>query len=114
MQRGNFAENLPDASQAEVIEALSSFPSRRVSVERIVSEGQTTPPGEWYDQAWDEWVMVVKGSARLVFENPDAEEVLSENDWLLIPARRRHRVSFTAPGTIWLAVHGDTHNPLAL
>lgn len=108
MQRGTFTKNLPDASQAEVIEPLSAFPGRNVTIERIVSEGQTTPAGEWYDQAWDEWVMVTKGAARIIFENPDAEEELAENDWILIPAHCRHRVSFTAPGTVWLAVHGDT------
>ena len=108
MERGNFAANLPDASQGEKIEVLSTFPGRTVAVERIVSEGQTTPLGQWYDQAWAEWVMVTKGSATLVFENPAAEETLSENEWILIPAHRRHRVSFTAPGTVWIAIHGDT------
>ncbi len=111
MQRGNLANTLPDASQGEVIERLAVFPGRRVAVERIVSEGQTTPPGAWYDQDWDEWVLVLKGAARIAFERPDAEEALAEGDWLLIPARRRHRVAFTAPGTLWLAVHGDTGEP---
>ncbi len=109
MQRGNFAAGLPDASRGEIIEILSSFPGRRVAVERIVSEGQSTPPGEWYDQDWDEWVMLLKGAARIAFEEPGAEEELAAGDWMLIPARRRHRVSFTAPGTLWLAVHGDSH-----
>ena len=105
MLRGNFLSSLPDASAAERIETLSSFPGRRVAVERIVSEGQTTPPGEWYDQGWDEWVMLLKGAARIAFEESETE--LAENDWILIPAHRRHRVSFTAPGTVWLAIHGD-------
>ncbi len=108
MLRGSLAANLPDASRSEVIETLAVFPGKRVAVERIVSEGQTTPPGEWYDQAWDEWVMVMRGAARIAFEAPVAEESLAENDWILIPAGRRHRVSFTAPGTVWLAVHGDS------
>lgn len=108
MLRGNFTSALPDASRSEVIEVLATFPGGRVAIERIVSEGQTTPPGEWCEQAWDEWVMVTKGSARLVFDAPFAEEVLAGNDWLLIPAGRRHRVSFTAPGTVWIAVHGDS------
>jgi cupin 2 domain-containing protein len=108
MQRGNFASALPDASGGEIIDVLAAFPGRRVAVERIVSGGHATPPGEWYDQAWDEWVMVLKGAARIVFENPDAEEMLAENDWLLIPAHRRHRVAHTDPGTVWIAVHGDS------
>ncbi len=106
MQRGNFLSSLPDASAAERIEVLSSFPGRRVAVERIVSEGQTTPPGEWYDQDWDEWVMLLKGAARIAFEETETD--LAENDWILIPAHRRHRASFTAPGTVWLAIHGNS------
>lgn len=108
MLRGNFNENLPDAAEAEKIELLASFPGKKVAVERIVSEGQSTPPGQWYDQAWAEWVMVAKGAAEIVFDNPAGEERLGEGDWLLIPAHRRHRVSYTAPGTVWLAVHGDS------
>jgi cupin 2 domain-containing protein len=111
MLRGNFAENLPDAAGGEIIGVLARFSGRRVAVERITSGGHPTPPGEWYDQAWDEWVLLVKGSARIAFESPDAplpEITLAEQDWVLIPARCRHRVSFTSHDAVWLAVHGDS------
>lgn len=108
MLRGNFAENLPDASAGEIIEV---FAGRKVTVERITSGGHPTPDGEIYDQPADEWVMLTKGSARIAFENPGtgefSEEILSEYDWLLIPARTRHRVTYTSPDAVWLAVHGD-------
>jgi cupin 2 domain-containing protein len=76
-------------------------------IERIVSTGQTTAEGEWYDQDDDEWVLVVKGSARLRIEGEAEDRVLGEGDHLLLPAHCRHRVTWTqaSPPTIWLAVH---------
>ena len=75
-------------------------------IERIVSTGQATPAGEWLDQAWDEWVLLIEGSARLeIAEKP--ERRLERGDHLLIPAGTRHRVAWTDPDrpTIWLAIH---------
>jgi len=91
--------------EKEVTEAL--FPDTGVLIERIVSSGQTTPPDEWYDQERDEWVMLVQGSARLVWENGKVMSMQS-GDWVLIPAHERHRVDYTSsePPCIWLAVHG--------
>lgn len=107
LQRGNFFTNLPEASHEEMIQIVSQMPGRDVHIERIVSEGQATPPGMWYDQPWYEWVIILRGGAELEFDEPAAEERLAVGDWLLIPARRRHRVRSTEPGTLWLAVHGD-------
>ena len=78
-----------------------------LTIERIVSTGQASPPGFWYDQTWDEWVVVFAGSARLRFENEPGDRVLSAGDYLLIHAHARHRVEWTDPEgpTIWLAVH---------
>ena len=75
-------------------------------VERIVSHGQSTPEGEWYDQHEDEWVMVVEGSARIVFAC-GTERSLARGDHLLLPRRVRHRVTYTSTPCIWLAVFGD-------
>lgn len=107
-KRGNIYTNLPDASEFEAIQTLAQMAGAHVQIERIVSEGQATPPGHWYDQPWDEWVLILKGGAELEFDSPPAEERLSHGDWLLIPAGRLHRVRSTEPGTLWLAVHGDT------
>ena len=73
-------------------------------VERIVSWGHTTPEGTWYDQAHDEWVVVLEGSARLGYED-GSERVLHSGEHLLIPRHVRHRVVFTSTPCIWLAVH---------
>ncbi|MBK8176419.1 MAG: cupin domain-containing protein [Rhodospirillales bacterium] len=78
-----------------------------VRIERIVSTGQTTPEGDWYDQDWDEWVLLVSGGAALLLEDEAAPRRLQPGDWLLIPAGRRHRVTWTDPlhPTVWLCVH---------
>jgi cupin 2 domain-containing protein len=77
-----------------------------VRIERIVSHGQASPPGFWYDQDWGEWVLVLQGSAGLRLEG-EAERRLHRGDFLHIPPHVRHRVEWTdADGpTIWLAVH---------
>ena len=82
--------------------------STNVRIERIVSHGHASPDDFWYDQAQDEWVVLLKGAATLRFE--DATVEMKPGDFLNIPAHKRHRVESTTPDepTIWLAVHyGD-------
>lgn len=89
----------------EVFETLLSAsvpPGRVVRVERIMSFGQEK--GEWYDQAWDEWVMVARGEAALEWEDGSVTE-LEAGDYLLIEARKRHRVLRTSFDCVWLALH---------
>jgi cupin 2 domain-containing protein len=104
---GNLFADVPRSLGAERIDLLVSL--RTARVERIVSTGQATPPGEWYDQDADEWVALLTGSARLRFEDERADRVLRPGDWVLIPAHRRHRVEATDASTpsIWLAVHAS-------
>jgi cupin 2 domain-containing protein len=76
-------------------------------VERIVSTGQGSPPGFWYDQDWTEWVILLAGAARLLIEGEGAPRTLQPGDFVEIPSHVRHRVEWTledAP-TVWLAVH---------
>jgi len=99
---------LPDqislAAGPELFETLLSGPEG-LRVERIVSWGQITPPGAWYDQEADEWVLVTLGEARLAYEcGPEVR--LTRGDQLFLPARRKHRVTFTSRPCIWLAIHG--------
>jgi cupin 2 domain-containing protein len=100
--------NLFDDIPGDLPEELSSEILRTGAfrVERIVSKGQASPPGFWYDQGQDEWVLLVSGSATLLFEDGRAVD-LKAGDYLLIPARCRHRVERTDPGrdTVWLALH---------
>lgn len=77
-----------------------------VRIERIVSKGHVSPADGWYDQDGNEWVILLRGAARLAFD--DGREVsMAPGDWLEIPAHRKHRVAWTDPeqDSIWLAVH---------
>ena len=78
--------------------------SDTVRIERIVSRSHGSPPGFWYDQGEDEWVMVVRGSAALEFSSGEIVE-MNQGDYLFIPRHVRHRVARTSEMTIWLAVH---------
>ena len=98
----NLFADLPAELPAELIETVAAGPG--VRVERVVSRGHASPPGFWYDQAEDEWVLVVRGAARLRFEDGAVE--LRPGDHLTIPAGCRHRVEWTSPDepTVWVAV----------
>ena len=76
-----------------------------VSIERIVSTGQVTPAGEWYDQARNEWLIVLQGEGELSYED-NSRIKLTTGDYLLIPAHQKHRVEYTStkPPCIWLTV----------
>ena len=103
-------DSLPDELFTTLTESASSG---TVRIERILSTGQASPDGFWYDQDWDEFVLVVQGAARLQLEG-ETERALGPGDWLMIPARRRHRVAWTDPTaqTVWLAVHiGEKQTP---
>lgn len=101
----NLLENLPDATKGEIFEPI--FQRESLLVERIVSHGQSTPDGQWYDQEQDEWILLLKGNAELLVEGDDRPTPLAPGDSMLLPARCRHRVVSTANDcdTVWLAVH---------
>jgi len=90
----------------ERVEVLAAGPG--VRIERIVSWGQSSAPGYWYDQDEDEWVAVLAGRARLSLLDPDETVEMAPGDWLWIAAHRRHRVDWTQPdgATVWLALFG--------
>ena len=100
----NLLRDLPDASGGEVTETLVAVPGLRI--ERIVSLGQASPAGIWYDQPEAEWVVVLAGAARLRFADEANDRTLWPGDWLRIAAHRRHRIAWTDPcrPTVWLAV----------
>jgi cupin 2 domain-containing protein len=105
LSTGNLFAALPASGPVEEFRPLWEKPG--VRVERIVSHGHATPPDEWYDQAADEWVVLLAGAARLVVEGHSDALELRPGDWVLLPAHLRHRVAWTDPerDTIWLAVH---------
>ncbi|MDL2216397.1 cupin domain-containing protein [Desulfovibrio sp. OttesenSCG-928-M14] len=91
----------PDAP--EYIEVLLKGPDG-LHLERIISHGHTTPPGQWYEQENDEWALVLKGSARIAFAD-GTEKTLNAGDSLLLPKGLRHRVSYSTSPCLWLALH---------
>lgn len=103
MKAGNIFRDKPDASRAEVIEEFLAFPADGVRLERILSRGQASPEDFWYDQAGDEWVLILSGGAEVRLE--DEVVRLGVGDWLFIPAHARHRVESTLADTLWLALH---------
>ena len=63
----NLFNDIPATLEEELFQTLAE--SGAVRIERIVSDGQATAPGEWYNQRWDEWVLLVSGEAALRFDD---------------------------------------------
>jgi len=99
----NIFDNIPSNIPEEIIEIL--IDSDQLKVERIISKGHVSPKDFWYDQDKNEFVVLLKGSAKLLFEN-DEQIILSAGDYIFIPAHKKHRVEWTDPEieTIWLAI----------
>lgn len=104
IKMANIFESIPDQLDQEFFDVLTE--KDNVRIERIISKGHTSPKTGWYDQQQDEWVIVLKGAAIIVFE--DGQEVqLGVGNHLNIPAHTRHKVKWTQADveTVWLAVH---------
>lgn len=97
----------PGAAEEQFLQLLAE---PGIRIERIVSTGQASPPGFWYDQDEAEWVAVLAGAALLRFEDEAEPRRLGPGDFVHIAAHRRHRVEWTHPfeATVWLAIH---HRP---
>jgi cupin 2 domain-containing protein len=104
MDTGNLFGQIPTQLPEELFRILACGNGMRV--ERIVSKGHASPPGYWYDQPESEWVMVVRGEAKLRFEKDDRVVHLAAGDYVNIAAHERHRVEWTREDadTVWLAV----------
>ncbi|AOY90673.1 cupin [Cupriavidus sp. USMAA2-4] len=105
--QGNLFAGVPVGAADEVFTAL--LERRGLKIERIVSNGQASPPGFWYDSQQEEWVLLLEGSAAVQIEGEAAPRLLQPGTWLRLPAHCRHRVAWTEAGrpTVWLAVHYD-------
>lgn len=98
----NLLHPFDDPSGGEEIKTL--FSAKGVRIEQIVSRGQPSPEGFWYDQPDAEWVVLLKGSATLSVDGERNVE-LGAGDYVLIPAHVRHRVERVSSDALWLAVH---------
>jgi cupin 2 domain-containing protein len=99
----NLLRDLPAAGAGEIVERLAG--QEAVRIERIVSRGQASPEGFWYDQDEAEFVLLLAGAARLRFADGEVM-ALGPGDWVDIAPHRRHRVDWTAPDqpSVWLTV----------
>lgn len=103
MKAANLFADIPTDLTDELFESLVE--TSAFKLERIVSAGQATPRDTWYDQERDEWVILLSGSAGLLFEGETEPLVLSPGDYVLLRAHHRHRVEWMEDRTVWLALH---------
>jgi len=98
----NLFTDLPQSLPDELVTTL--LEAAHVRIERIVSHGHVSPDGFLYDQDQHEWVIVLRGAARILFEDRTVE--MKPGDFVNILAHQKHRVEWTTPAqpTIWLAV----------
>lgn len=101
----NIFADIPAALPEELVETLKETAS--VRIERIVSQGHTSPPGFWYDQDTNEWVVLLQGAALIRFEGDEKSVEMTPGSFVDIPAHKKHRIEWTDPVqlTVWLAVH---------
>ncbi len=101
----NIFENIPDHFPEELFHEI--LETKNIKVERIVSRGHSSEDNDWYDQEENEWVILLKGSAGLLFEGDEKAVVLRPGDYINIPSHTKHRVEWTDPElvTVWLAIH---------
>ncbi len=105
MKFDNIFSKVPYFVQDEISETV--LKAEHLKLERIISSGQATPPGEWFDQNTNEWVILLSGSAGLRFDEEEEVCVMYSGDYVHIPAHKRHRVEWTDPEqkTVWVALH---------
>ncbi|MBF0252209.1 MAG: cupin domain-containing protein [Candidatus Omnitrophica bacterium] len=101
----NIFENIPKVLKEELFENI--IDNKGIRIERIVSDGQATPQGEWLIQDMDEWVILLSGYAELSFDDAISNIKMKPGDYIFIKASQRHRVDMTSLNkkTVWLAVH---------
>jgi cupin 2 domain-containing protein len=98
----NLFSDIPNDFPEELFVLLQR--SSNVRIEKIVSMGRASPDGFWYDQEEHEWVLLLKGAARLTVNDKTIDLVIG--DYINIPSHTKHRVDWTTPDqqTVWLAV----------
>ena len=100
----NLLKNIPKNISKELFETLVE--NEHIHIERIISKGHASPVEGWYNQEKNEFVLLLKGAARLEFEDGRVVN-LGVGDWLEIVAHQKHKVVWTQPQgeTVWVGVH---------
>jgi len=102
-ESGNLFASIPGNLDSEVFELILKH--ENIKIERIVSKGHKSPETGWYDQTYNEWVVVIRGEAVITFE--DRKVSMYTGSYINIPAHTKHKVICTKleEETIWLAIH---------
>ena len=66
-KQNNIFSKIPGNIPEEIIEDILN--TDNLKIERIISKGHISPEDFWYDQVTHEWVLLLQGKARLVFED---------------------------------------------
>ncbi len=106
MNKSNIYNNLPHNLSDELFETLIS--NENIKIQRIVSpKSFKSPQDKWFNQDRDEFVILLQGSAELLFKENKNTVKLKPGDHINIPRNTKHRVESTDKEiqTIWLAVH---------
>ena len=103
MKKLNIYSNIPEKLSDEIVDVI--FQSEIIRIERIISDGQASPDNFWYDQDENEWVILLKGKAKIKYQD-QSEQNLTEGDYIFIPSHKKHRVEWTDNNTktVWLAM----------
>ena len=104
MEVKNILSDLPNIVAEEIFETL--LDRNNIKIERIISFGQSSPEGYWYNQELNEWVVLLSGSATILFDGDEKEILLKPGDYIFIPAKVKHRISWTDRNqkSVWLAI----------
>lgn len=80
--------------------------NKKFVLEKIVSKGYATPRNVWLLEDKNEFVLLLKGTAELLFENGVTTK-LKEGDYFIIPSGIKHKVIKTSkkPLCYWLTLH---------
>jgi len=104
---GNFLLNKLLDKSNEILETLLS--EKSFFIERIITNGQTTPKGTWLSQEKAEFVVLLNGNATLIIRENNQIINMKAFDYILIPPYCEHRVDCVSENQeiVWLAVHFD-------
>ena len=104
MNNQNIFSEIPNPLKEELFENILS--TKDIKIERIISDGHSSPKEGWYESEQNEWVIVLEGDAILTLESGE-NIILKHGDYYNITAFTKHKVSHTSKSekTIWLAIY---------
>ena len=104
MNNQNIFSEIPNSLKEELFEDIIS--TENIKIERIISDGHSSPKEGWYESEQNEWVIVLEGDAILTLESGE-NITLKRGDYYNISAFTKHKVSQTSKSekTIWLAIY---------